>query len=147
MRTFLFTAIAATCLIVSACAGDSSTSPHSVSTLAGSWVGTQGDLTIHMQIGADTLCSREYGYCTVSGVGTYTRTDGSSGSFGLSADYWIDGSLIVMNIGGFGTDANCLFNGKFDSKSQISGMLYETSSDVSPLNVGIKGFAMKFVRQ
>ena len=147
MRKSLIAALAVTSLLLSACGGDSSTGPHRFSTLAGSWAGTQGDLTIHLDVGADTLCSRDYGYCNAYGSGTYSRTGGSSGSFGLSVNYFIDGQLIIMNIGGFGTDANVLFSGKFDSETQISGMLYETSTDLSPLNVGIQGFPITLVRQ
>jgi hypothetical protein len=147
MRKTLIAAIAVTSLLFSGCGGDSSTAPHSRSTLAGSWVGTQGPLTIHVTVGADTLCSRHYGYCNASGSGTFTLANGISGSFAFSVNYYLDGQLIIMNIFGFGTDASVLFGGKFDSDTQISGTLSESSTDWSPWHVGVVGIPITLVRQ
>ena len=147
MRKSLIAAITATSLLFSGCSGDSSTAPHSRSSLAGSWVGTQGPLTIHMHVGTDSLCSRDYGYCNASGSGTFDLANGFSGSFAFSVNYHIDGQLIIMNIGGFGSDANVLFTGRFDSETQISGTLSETWTYSSPLNIGIAGIPITLIRQ
>ena len=147
MRKFLLAALAASCLIAGGCGGDSSTGPRRFATLAGNWAGTVGPITIHMDVGADTLCSQSYGYCQVFGSGTYSLAGGISGSFDFSGDYFMDGKVIALNIGGFGTDANILFGGQFDSQTQISGTISETSTVLSPLNVGVQGIPITLTRQ
>jgi hypothetical protein len=147
MRTFLITALAATCLSVGGCAGDSSTAPHANVSLAGSWVGIGKDITITMDVGKDTLCNRALGFCSAPGSGTYARTDGSAGSFTLSVNYFLSYNGIAMDIGGFGTEAIVLFTGKFDSSSQLSGMLFESSVESSPFHVSVDGTPITFVRQ
>jgi hypothetical protein len=148
MRKTFIAAIAAAALLLVGCRGESSTEPHDRVSLAGSWVGTHGPVTIHIDVHADSVCSRSYGYCVASGSGSFDIANGISGTFAFSVDYYFVGDeVIVMNIGGFGTDANLLFGGKFDSETQISGRLSETSSVFSPLNVGVVGIPITLVRQ
>jgi hypothetical protein len=147
MRKTLITAIAVTSLLLVGCRGDSSTAPQGRASLAGSWAGTEGSLTIHIHVNADSLCSRDYGYCVASGSGTFALANGVSGSFAFSVYYFVNGQSIAFNIGGFGTNANVLFGGKFDSETQISGTLSETSSDSSPWHVGVVGIPITLVRQ
>jgi hypothetical protein len=147
MRKFLIVALFATCLLVAGCGDQSSTAPRAKVSLAGRWVGTGKDITITMDVGKDTLCNRTLGFCSAPGSGTYARTDGSSGSFTLSVDYFLSYNRIAMDIGGFGTEAIVLFTGEFDSSSQLSGMLFESSVESSPLHVSVDGTSMTFVRQ
>jgi hypothetical protein len=148
MRKSLTTVLAATCLLLSGCGGASSDAPHCCATLTGTWVGAQGDLTIRIVVDTATSCSRQYGYCEASGTGTYTRTGGSSGSFSLNTDYFVDvGQSAVINMGDFGAGVYSQFGGTFDSPTEISGTLYDISSEPSPLGVGRDGVPMTLRRQ
>ena len=148
MRKSLTTVLAVTFLILSGCGGASSTAPHCCVTLTGTWVGTKGDLTIRIVVDTATSCSPQNGSCDASGTGTYTRTGGSSGSFSLTTEYFLAvGQPANLSIGDYGTGATSVFLGMFDSPTEISGTLFDTSSEPSPLGVGSTGVSITLRRQ
>jgi hypothetical protein len=148
MRNRVLLAIGASCLTLFGCRGESSTAPHCCPALAGTWAGTNGNLTIRIVMDTATLCSHATGYCAASGTGTYNRVGGDTGTFSLSAEYRPElGQPANMNMGDFGTDATTSFLGYFESADQISGYLLDTSGAPSPLALGGAEVPMILVRQ
>lgn len=141
------TALAATCLILSACGGGS-TEPHCCATLEGTWVGTEGDLTLRIVVGVDSVCIQQYGYCEDSGKGTYSRSGGDSGSFVMTGMYYVNiGQSAIINMSDSLTYATTIFGGNFDSATKLSGNLYDLTGDSSLLKVGTTGVPITLNKQ
>jgi hypothetical protein len=147
------TALAATCLLLSACGGGG-TEPRCCATLEGTWVGTEGDLTLRIVVGPDISCTQEFGYCMDSGNGTYSRSGGESGSFVVNGLYFADiGQPANVNLSDPMTNKTTTFSGNFDSATELTGTLFDQTnepgdtSEPGLLHVGLEGVPMTLSKQ
>jgi hypothetical protein len=154
MSTSLTTAVAAGCLILSACGLGGGTEPHCCEKLEGTWVGTEGDLTIRIVVGPDLRCTQQYGYCEDSGTGTYNRSGGDSGSFLVSGLYFFGfGQSANINMSNHVTNKGTSFDGLFDSPTELRGTIYDQTnqpgdtSEPGLLHVGLTAVPMTLNKQ
>jgi hypothetical protein len=154
MSKSLTTVVATGCLMLSACGLGDGTEPHCCETLEGTWMGTEGDLTIRLVVGPDLRCTQQYGYCEDSGTGTYNRAGGDSGSFVVSGLYFFSfGSSANINMSDPVTNKTTTFNGLFDSSTELEGTLYDQTnepgdtSETGLFHVGITAVPITLHRQ
>src|SRR5690242_3399125 len=116
MSKSLTTVVATGCLMLSACGLGGGTEPHCCETLDGTWMGSEGDLTIRLVVGRDLRCIEQYGYCEDSGTGSYKRAGTDSASFVLSGLYDFSvGSSANIDMSDPVTNKTTTFYGLFDT--------------------------------
>jgi hypothetical protein len=149
MSKSFMTILAAMCLMLNACGGGGgSTEPRCCATLEGTWVGTEGDLTLRIVVGPDVLCPPHVGYCEDTGTGTYSRSGGDSGSFVVSGTYYVDiGQSATITMSDSVTNATTIFGGTFESARALSGMLYAAPDNPGLFGVGQNGLSMTLNKQ
>ena len=142
------TALAAVCLMLSACGGSGATEPRCCATLEGTWVSPAGHLTLQIVVGPDLICSHQYGYCEDSGSGTYTQSGGVSGSFFVTGSYFVNiGQSATITMSDTITNATTIFSGTFVSATELRGTLYDAPDNSGLFGPGHTGEPMLLNKQ